>query len=66
LADVPRRGFCRVGSRASWAAAKIYLKREDLLHNTGAHKINNAWPILLGQRMGTTRIIAETARASTV
>src|SRR4030081_4013226 len=40
--------------------AKIYLKREDLLH-TGAHKINNALSqILLAQRMGKRRIIAET------
>src|SRR3982074_1949208 len=40
--------------------AKIYLKREDLLH-TGAHKINNALgQILLTRRMGKTRIIAET------
>ncbi|MDB6022459.1 MAG: trpB [Pedosphaera sp.] len=40
--------------------AKIYLKREDLLH-TGAHKINNAMgQILLSKRMGKTRIIAET------
>ena len=40
--------------------AKIYLKREDLLH-TGAHKINNAiGQVLLAQRMGKTRIIAET------
>ena len=40
--------------------AKIYLKREDLLH-TGAHKINNATgQILLAQRMGKKRIIAET------
>ncbi len=39
---------------------KIYLKREDLLH-TGAHKINNALgQILLAQRMGKRRIIAET------
>ncbi len=42
------------------AGAKIYLKREDLLH-TGAHKINNALgQILLAQRMGKKRIIAET------
>ncbi len=42
------------------AGAKIYLKREDLLH-TGAHKINNALgQILLAQRMGKRRIIAET------
>jgi len=40
--------------------AKIYLKREDLLH-TGAHKINNALgQILLATRMGKKRIIAET------
>jgi tryptophan synthase beta chain len=40
--------------------AKVYLKREDLLH-TGAHKINNAMgQILLAKRMGKTRIIAET------
>ncbi len=40
--------------------AKIYLKREDLLH-TGAHKINNAiGQILLAKRMGKKRIIAET------
>ena len=40
--------------------AKIYFKREDLLH-TGAHKINNALgQILLAKRMGKTRIIAET------
>ncbi|MCA9951095.1 MAG: tryptophan synthase subunit beta, partial [Anaerolineales bacterium] len=40
--------------------AQIYLKREDLNH-TGAHKINNALgQALLAQRMGKTRIIAET------
>ncbi|MBI4621849.1 MAG: tryptophan synthase subunit beta [Verrucomicrobia bacterium] len=40
--------------------AKIYLKREDLLH-TGAHKINNALgQALLARRMGKRRIIAET------
>ena len=40
--------------------AKIYLKREDLLH-TGAHKINNALgQAMLAQRMGKHRIIAET------
>lgn len=40
--------------------AKIYLKREDLLH-TGAHKINNAiGQILLAKRLGKQRIIAET------
>jgi tryptophan synthase beta chain len=40
--------------------ARIYLKREDLLH-TGAHKINNTLgQILLARRMGKNRIIAET------
>ena len=40
--------------------AKIYLKREDLLH-TGAHKINNALgQALLARRMGKQRVIAET------
>ena len=39
---------------------KIYLKREDLNH-TGAHKINNAiGQVLLAQRLGKKRIIAET------
>ena len=39
---------------------RVYLKREDLAH-TGAHKINNAiGQALLAQRMGKTRIIAET------
>ncbi|PAU93975.1 tryptophan synthase subunit beta [Aliifodinibius salipaludis] len=43
-----------------YGKAKIYLKREDLCH-TGAHKINNAiGQILLAQRMGKDRIIAET------
>jgi len=40
--------------------AQIWLKREDLAH-TGAHKINNALgQALLAQRMGKTRLIAET------
>ena len=40
--------------------ARIYLKREDLLH-TGAHKINNTLgQILLARRMNKRRIIAET------
>src|SRR5947207_1002506 len=40
--------------------ARIYLKREDLLH-TGAHKINNCLgQALLAERMGKRRIIAET------
>jgi len=40
--------------------AKVYIKREDLLH-TGAHKINNCLgQILVAKRMGKTRIIAET------
>ena len=45
---------CKLGG------AKIYLKREDLLH-TGAHKINNCLgQALLAKRMGKRRIIAET------
>jgi len=44
----------------SLGGAKIYLKREDLLH-TGAHKINNALGQgLLARRMGKKRVIAET------
>ena len=40
--------------------AKVYLKREDLLH-TGAHKINNALgQALMARRLGKKRIIAET------
>jgi tryptophan synthase beta chain len=40
--------------------AKVYIKREDLLH-TGAHKINNCLgQILVARRMGKTRIVAET------
>ena len=43
-----------------FGGAKLYLKREDLLH-TGAHKINNAiGQALLARRMGKKRIIAET------
>lgn len=45
---------------ADLGGARVYLKREDLLH-TGAHKINNALgQILLAKRMGKKRIIAET------
>jgi tryptophan synthase beta chain len=44
----------------SLGGARIYFKREDLLH-TGAHKINNALgQALLARRMGKKRIIAET------
>jgi len=44
----------------SLGGAKIYLKREDLLH-TGAHKINNCLgQALLARRMGKSRVIAET------
>lgn len=40
--------------------AKVYLKREDMLH-TGAHKINNTLgQVLLAKKMGKTRVIAET------
>jgi tryptophan synthase beta chain len=51
--------FCRRLTE-QLGGAKIYLKREDLLH-TGAHKINNALgQALLAKRMGKQRIIAET------
>src|SRR5688572_23232285 len=44
----------------SACGARIFLKREDLLH-TGAHKINNTLgQVLLARRMGKRRIIAET------
>src|SRR5947208_16201660 len=44
----------------SLGGARIWLKREDLLH-TGAHKINNCLgQALLAKRMGKRRIIAET------
>jgi tryptophan synthase beta chain len=43
-----------------FGGAKIYLKREDLLH-TGAHKINNCLgQALLVERMGKHRVVAET------
>jgi len=49
---------CRLTQKLG--GARIYLKREDLLH-TGAHKINNCiGQALLAQRMGKHRIIAET------
>ena len=45
---------------AQLGGAKIYLKREDLVH-TGAHNINNAMgQIILARRMGKKRVIAET------
>ncbi|ASC71616.1 Tryptophan synthase beta chain 2 [Halomicronema hongdechloris C2206] len=47
-------------ARPNGTGPQIYLKREDLNH-TGAHKINNALgQVLLAQRMGKRRIIAET------
>ena len=43
-----------------FGGAKVYFKRDELNH-TGAHKINNTiGQILLAQRMGKTRVIAET------
>jgi tryptophan synthase beta chain len=48
----------RLGEHAG--SARIFLKREDLNH-TGSHKINNVLgQALLAQRMGKTRVIAET------
>src|SRR5471032_1227076 len=52
--------YCAARMTETLGGAKIYLKREDLLH-TGAHKINNALgQALLARRMGKKRIIAET------
>ena len=48
------------GLEQAYGIERLYLKREDLCH-TGAHKINNALgQVLLAQRMGKRRIIAET------
>jgi tryptophan synthase beta chain len=45
---------------AAGTGARVFLKREDLTH-TGAHKINNALgQALLAERMGKTRVVAET------
>lgn len=52
--------FAKRLSQALGRGVRVYLKREDLLH-TGAHKINNALgQVLLAQRMGKRRVIAET------
>src|SRR5436305_1903994 len=52
--------FCARRLTSKLGGAKIYLKREDLLH-TGAHKINNCLgQALLVRRMGKHRVIAET------
>jgi tryptophan synthase beta chain len=60
FAGRPTPLYCAKRLTESLGGAKIYLKREDLLH-TGAHKINNALGQgLLAKRMGKRRIIAET------
>jgi len=47
-------------ARVLGLTARVYLKREDLLH-TGAHKLNNTLgQVLLARRMGKKRVIAET------
>jgi tryptophan synthase beta chain len=52
--------YCADRMSAHLGGAKIYFKREDLNH-TGAHKVNNVLgQILLAQRMGKRRVIAET------
>ena len=52
--------YFAAGLSAELDGPQIYLKREDLNH-TGAHKINNCvGQALLAQRMGKTRVIAET------
>ncbi len=56
----PSRLYYAAKMTADLGGAKIYLKREDLNH-TGAHKINNVLgQALLAQKMGKTRLIAET------
>jgi tryptophan synthase beta chain len=56
----PSRLYFAQKMTADLGGAKIYLKREDLNH-TGAHKINNVLgQALLAQKMGKTRLIAET------
>jgi tryptophan synthase beta chain len=60
FAGRPTPLFFAKGLTARLGGAKIYLKREDLLH-TGAHKINNCLgQALLVERMGKRRVIAET------
>ncbi len=60
FAGRPTELYCAERLSDRLGGAKIYLKREDLLH-TGAHKINNALgQALLAKRMGKKRIIAET------
>jgi tryptophan synthase beta chain len=52
--------YCARRLSGQLGGARIYLKREDLLH-TGAHKINNTLgQALVARRMGKRRIIAET------
>ena len=56
----PSRLFLAERLTAMAGGASIYLKREDLNH-TGAHKINNALgQVMIAQRMGKKRVIAET------
>lgn len=60
FAGRPTRLYFAENLTRHYGKAKIYLKREDLLH-TGAHKINNAiGQALLARRMGKKRIVAET------
>ena len=60
FAGRPTELYFAEGLTRHCGGAKIYLKREDLLH-TGAHKINNAiGQALLARRMGKRRVIAET------
>ena len=60
MPDVPTPLYFAKRLSETLGGARIWLKREDLLH-TGAHKINNALgQALLARRMGKRRIIAET------
>ena len=60
MSDGRRRSIYCANLTAKLGGAKIYLKREDLCH-TGAHKVNNTLgQALLAERMGKSRITAET------
>ena len=60
FAGRPTPLYCAERLTQHFGGARIYFKREDLLH-TGAHKINNAiGQALLARRMGKKRVIAET------
>ncbi|MCX7780995.1 MAG: tryptophan synthase subunit beta [Negativicutes bacterium] len=60
FAGRPTRLYFAENLTRHYGRAKVFLKREDMLH-TGAHKLNNALgQALLARRMGKKRIVAET------